>query len=377
MPFLPEPLFQHGQPDRTAILLVNLGTPDGTSPREVGRYLRQFLSDPRVVEIPRAAWWFILNVLILPLRSRASAHKYESIWLREANMTGSPLLVYTERQAHALQQLMNAQGHDVVVACAMRYGNPSIPSVMQALRKQGVERILVLPMYPQYSGTTTATAFDEVFRVLGEMRNQPELRLVKHFHDDPAYINALHQQVGAYWAQHGAPDFAHGDKLLLSFHGVPRRTLELGDPYHCECLKTGRLLGEALGLQPGQYLVTFQSRFGKAEWLQPYTAPTAQELGRQGVRRIDVMCPGFTSDCLETLEEIAMEVKEDFLHAGGKEFHFIPCLNESPAWINGMVEIVEQHLAGWPTMSNAAAREEMARQQAIAAERAKALGADR
>lgn len=293
MPFLPEPLFQHGQPDRTAILLVNLGTPDGTSPREVGRYLRQFLSDPRVVEIPRAAWWFILNVLILPLRSRASAHKYETVWLREANMTGSPLLVYSERQAHALQQLLDAQGHDVVVACAMRYGNPSIPSVMQTLRKQGMERILVLPMYPQYSGTTTATAFDEVFRVMGQMRNQPELRLVKHFHDHPAYINALHQQVGAYWAQHGAPDFARGDKLLLSFHGVPRRTLELGDPYHCACLKTGRLLGEALGLQPGQYLVTFQSRFGRAEWLQPYTAPTLEELGRVGTGRVDVFCPAF------------------------------------------------------------------------------------
>ena len=348
MPFLPEPLFQHGQPDRTAILLVNLGTPDGTSPREVGRYLRQFLSDPRVVEIPRAAWWFILNVLILPLRSRASAHKYESIWLREANMTGSPLLVYSERQAHALQQLLNAQGHDVVVACAMRYGNPSIPSVMQALRKQGAERILVLPMYPQYSGTTTATAFDEVFRVLGEMRNQPELRLVKHFHDDPAYINALHQQVGAYWAQHGAPDFARGDKLLLSFHGVPRRTLELGDPYHCECLKTGRLLGEALGLQPGQYLVTFQSRFGRAEWLQPYTAPTLEELGRVGTNRVDVFCPGFPADCLETLEEIAMEGQSTFRVAGGKEFHYIPCLNDSEAWIAGIADIALAHLQGWP-----------------------------
>jgi len=226
--------------------------------------------------------------------------------------------------------------------------DPSIPSVMQALRKQGVERILVLPMYPQYSGTTTATAFDEVFRVLGEMRNQPELRLVKHFHDDPAYINALHQQVGAYWAQHGAPDFAHGDKLLLSFHGVPRRTLELGDPYHCECLKTGRLLGEALGLQPGQYLVTFQSRFGRAEWLQPYTAPTLEELGRVGTNRVDVFCPGFPADCLETLEEIAMEGLSTFRVAGGKDFHYIPCLNDNEAWIAGIADIALAHLQGWP-----------------------------
>jgi ferrochelatase len=348
MTFSPEPAYQHGQAPRTAIVLVNLGTPDAPTPKAVGRYLKEFLSDPRVVEIPRAAWLPLLHGVILPLRSRASALKYESIWLREAHMTGSPLLVYSERQAHALQRLLHQNGHEVTVACAMRYGNPSIASVMEALRRQGCEQVLVLPMYPQYSGTTTATAFDEVFRVLGQWRNQPELRLVKHFHDHPAYISALQHQVGAYWSQHGMPDFAHGDKLILSFHGVPRRTLELGDPYHCECLKTGRLLGEALGLQAGQYQVTFQSRFGKAEWLQPYTAPTLAELGKVGAGRVDVFCPGFPADCIETLEEIAMEGQTEFKVAGGKDFHFIPCMNDAAPWVSAMAEIALQHLQGWP-----------------------------
>jgi ferrochelatase len=262
--------------------------------------------------------------------------------LREANMTGSPLLVYSERQAHALQQLLNAQGHDVVVACAMRYGNPSIPSVMQALRRQGVERILVLPMYPQYSGTTTATAFDEVFRVLGEMRNQPELRIVKHFHDDPAYIQALKTNVQRYWSENGRPDL-----LVISFHGIPRFALDRGDPYHCECHKTGRLLAEALGLPPEKYRVTFQSRFGQAEWLKPYTSETLEELGRAGTRRVDVVCPGFVADCLETLEEIGIEGKSSFLYAGGKEYHSIPCLNDRPDWIHALTGLVTTHLAGW------------------------------
>ncbi len=369
MPFRKEPPYSHGSPASTAVVLVNLGTPDAPNAGALRRYLKQFLSDPRVVEIPRAVWWFILNGIILPFRSSKSAEKYASIWTEE----GSPLRVHTQRQAAALAVQLAGRGHhQLQVVYAMRYGTPSLPEVLDQLKQQGCTRILVLPAYPQYSGTTTASIFDAVFDHYRQVRNIPELRLIRNYHDQDAYIQALRQSVLDYWDLHGRPD-----KLLMSFHGVPKRTLMLGDPYHCECYKTARLLAESLGLTDKQYQVTFQSRFGKAEWLQPYTAPTAQELGRQGVRRIDVMCPGFTSDCLETLEEIAMEVKEDFLHAGGKEFHFIPCLNESPAWINGMVEIVEQHLAGWPTMSNAAAREAMVRQQAIAAERAKALGADR
>lgn len=329
-------------------MLINLGTPDAPTPAAVRQYLKQFLSDSRVVEIPRALWWCILHGLILPIRSRASAHKYASIWLSEAGKSGSPLMVYTERQAHALAGQFASQGREITVACAMRYGNPSIPAILEALRAQGVERILLLPLYPQYSGTTTATAFDAVFREMASMRSQPEIRTVKHFHDHPAYIEALRWQVAHYWQQHGRPDFSRGERLLLSFHGVPRRTLELGDPYHCECLKTGRLLGEALGLAAGEYQVTFQSRFGRAEWLQPYTAPTLVELGRVGTTRVDVFCPGFPADCLETLEEIAMEGHNAFKLAGGGHFHHIPCVNDAPVFIDALNAIASQHLQGWP-----------------------------
>jgi len=335
----------HRQALRSAVLLVNLGTPDAPTPSAVKTYLRQFLSDPRVVEIPRLIWWFILNLIILPFRSKASARKYASIWL---SGTGSPLLVYSNRQAKALEQLFLSAGDDVVVELAMRYGNPSIESALERLREKGVERLLVLPLYPQYSATTTASTFDEIFRVLSGWRNQPELRLVKHYHDHEAYITALKNQIEGYWASHGRPDFEAGDRLLLSFHGVPKRTLLKGDPYHCECHKTGRLLAQALGLSSEQAMVTFQSRFGRAEWLKPYTAPTAKQLGAQGVSRLDVFCPGFPADCLETLEEIAMEVRDDFLTAGGKDYRYIPCLNDSAHWIGGLQTIALEHMAFWP-----------------------------
>lgn len=339
MGFNKEPAYRHGTVSQTAVVLANLGTPDAPTPAAVRRYLKQFLSDPRVVEIPRAIWWFILNGIILPFRSRQSAHKYASIWTNE----GSPLKLHTERQALALQQLMQERGHAVRVEYAMRYGNPSLPSVLDRLKAEGIDRILVLPAYPQYSGTTTASMFDDLFAHYSKERNIPELRLIKHYHDDPGYIESLAASVRAHWSQHGRPD-----KLVMSFHGVPKRTLLLGDPYHCECYKTGRLLAEALGLRKDEYLVTFQSRFGKAEWLQPYTAPTLEKLAKEGVARVDVMCPGFTSDCLETLEEIAMEAKEDFLAAGGQAFHYIPCLNSDPRWIAAMAGVVERHAGGWP-----------------------------
>ncbi|MBP0600333.1 ferrochelatase [Herbaspirillum sp. LeCh32-8] len=367
MAFRKEPNHTHGALPSTAVVLVNLGTPDAPDTPALRRYLRQFLSDPRVVEIPRAVWWFILNGIIVPFRSSKSAQKYASIWTER----GSPLRVHTEGQAAALGAQLAARGHhQLKVVHAMRYGSPALPDVLDRLKAEGCTRILVLPAYPQYSGTTTASIFDAVFAHYRQVRNIPELRLIRDYHDHDGYIQALRQSVLDHWALHGKPE-----KLVMSFHGVPKRTLLLGDPYHCECHSTARLLAESLGLSQDEYLVTFQSRFGKAEWLQPYTAPTLQELARQGVRRVDVMCPGFTSDCLETLEEIAMEGKDEFLHAGGQEFHFIACLNESPAWIAGMVDVAEQHLAGWPTMSNAAAREEMARQAQIAAERAAAMGA--
>jgi len=349
MTFLKEPPHKHGTASRSAIVLVNLGTPDAPSRAAVRRYLKEFLSDPRVVEIPRALWWLILHLVILPFRSGQSAKKYASIWTRE----GSPLKTHTAAQAQYLRGALGERGHrKLTVAMAMRYGSPSVPEVLSRLKAEGHERILVLPAYPQYSGTTTASICDAVFDHYGSVRNLPELRFVRNYHDHDGYIRALKQSVLNHWEQHG-----RAGKLVMSFHGVPKRTLMLGDPYHCECLKTARLLAAALKLTPEQYVVTFQSRFGKAEWLQPYTAPTVARLARDGVQRVDVICPGFIADCLETLEEISMEVRHEFMQSGGKEFHYIPCLNESPAWIQALTEIAEQHLIGWPTQLPAAERE--------------------
>lgn len=364
----PEPPHTHGTLSKTGVVLVNLGTPDAPTTPAVRRYLRQFLSDPRVVEIPRAVWWFILNGVILPFRSSKSAAKYASIWTEE----GSPLLIHTQKQAALLRGYLGERGHDVQIAHAMRYGNPSLPHVLDKLKADGCDRILILPAYPQYSATTTASIFDAVFSHYARVRNVPELRLVKHYHDHEGYIQALKKSILTYWDMHGQPD-----KLVMSFHGVPKRTLLLGDPYHCECYKTARLLATELQLSEDQYVVTFQSRFGKAEWLQPYTAPTLEKLAKEGVRRVDVVCPGFIGDCLETLEEIAMEGKHDFLAAGGKEFNYIPCLNESPAWINALAEIVEHHMIGWPTMLTPPMRDELRKSAETGSKRALAMGADK
>ena len=334
----------HLRTSKTAVLLLNLGTPSAPTPKAVRVYLKEFLSDPRIVEIPRFIWWFILNGIILPIRSSASAKKYASIWLPQL---GSPLMHYSRLQAKALGERFTNEGHTVLVDLAMRYGKPSAQEALESLKAQGMERLLLLPLYPQYSATTTASSFDEVFRVLSTWRDQPELRLVKHYHDNPAYIAALREQVLNSWDKDGYPDFAKGDRFVMSFHGLPKRNLMKGDPYHCECLKTGRLLGEALGLQPDQYMVTFQSRFGKAEWLKPYTAPTIEQLAKDGCQRIDIFCPGFPADCLETLEEIAMEARDSFLEHGGKDYRYIPCLNGNPKWIEALSEIAHQHLQGW------------------------------
>lgn len=366
MPFLKEPEYTHGKTGKTAILLINLGTPDAPERGAVKRYLKQFLWDQRVVEVPRPVWWLILNGIILPFRSGQSAKKYATIWTKD----GSPLKIHTEKQAMLLKGYLGERGHDVHVSWAMRYGSPSIPSALQKLKQEGYDRILILPAYPQYSATTTASNMDAVFSHYQQVRNVPELRFVRNYHDHPAYIEALRQSVLKHWQQSGRPE-----KLVMSFHGLPKAFLLRGDPYHCECYKTARLLAEKLGLTKDQYLVTFQSRLGKAEWLQPYTEPSVQQLAKNGVKRIDVICPGFIADCLETLEEIAVEVKQAFLTAGGKEFHYIPCLNESPAWLRAMAEISEQHLAGWPTMFTAGMREEQKQQALISRAEAKRLGA--
>ena len=337
--FWQEPAYVHGTPSRTGVLLVNLGTPAAPTAAALRPYLAEFLSDPRVVEIPRPLWWPILHGIILRTRPAKSAQKYASVWTDE----GSPLQVHTEKQAKLLAGFLTAAGqHNLMISWAMRYGAPSIRSRLDEMRGAGCARILVIPLYPQFAASTTASVMDEVANCLRHWRNLPEIRYVRNFGDDPAYIQALAGSVRKHWQHNG-----QADKLVLSFHGIPRRALDLGDPYHCECQKTARLLGEALQLPADRMLVCFQSRFGKAEWLQPYTQPTLEKLGRQGVRSVDVMCPGFVSDCLETLEEINMECREAFLHAGGARFGYIPCLNESEGWIQALTALSIHHLGNW------------------------------
>lgn len=324
------------------MLWCNLGSPDEPTAAAVRPYLADFLGDSRVVEIPRALWALVLHGIILRTRPPKSAAKYASIWTPE----GSPLKIWTKKQATLLAGWLGERGHRVTVRDAMRYGSPSIAAQLDALKVEGATRVLVLQAYPQYSATTTASVIDAVGAWSARVRRLPEFRFVNQYHDEPLYIEALANSVTRYWKDHGRPD-----QLVMSFHGIPERNIRLGDPYQAQCLATAGLLAERLQLTREQYRVTFQSRFGRAKWLEPYTEPTLRELGTAGVARVDVMCPGFPADCLETLEEIAMEGREAFLHAGGKAFHYIPCLNDSSAWITALAAIAERHLAGWPTRS--------------------------
>ena len=326
---------------RTGVLLVNLGTPAAPTAAALRPWLRQFLSDPRVVELPRFVWWPILNGLILTTRPAKSAKKYASIWTAE----GSPLKCHTERLTVSLQHALNGDGSSdapLIVTCAMRYGTPGIVDTLDALRARGCTRLLIVPLYPQFAGSTTASTLDEVARAMQSWRNVPELRFVRSFPDDPGYIAALAASVREHWARHG-----QADCLVASFHGQPARTDALGDPYRAECLQTARLLGEALALPPEKLRVTFQSRFGGAKWLQPYTQPTVEALAASGTKRVDVICPGFAADCLETLEEIAMLCRDAFIAQGGEAFYTIPCLNSRPDWVDALAGIVRRHLLGW------------------------------
>ena len=357
----------HARAPRIGILLSNLGTPDAPTAKAVRTYLAEFLSDRRVVEIPRLVWLAILHGIILRTRPAKSAKKYATVWMPE----GSPLLVWTNRQAQYLRgaigerlKSMGLPADHIKIEVGMRYGNPSIASALAKLKADGCDRILLLPMYPQYAASTTATACDAVFKAFAKDRYMPALRTITSWHDDPAYIKALAAGINAFWMKHGRPD-----KLLMSFHGVPKYTLMNGDPYHCMCHKTGRLLATELGLTDNQWVLTFQSRFGRAEWLQPYTDATLRALPGQGIKRLHVVCPGFPADCLETLEEIAMEGKETFLHSGGSEYDYIPALNDHPALTHALTDLALTHLQGW---LNAPATPTELQAQAL---RAKALGA--
>lgn len=318
------------------VLLINLGTPDAPTPRAVRRYLAQFLWDPRVVEAPRAIWWPILHGFILPTRPRNSAKAYARIWTDE----GSPLLLISRQQEAAIRsELTQRLGQPVPVALGMRYGNPSIATALQQLLDQNVRRLLILPLYPQYSASTAASAMDAVASALQAQRNIPSLHFIRDYYDDPAYIQAVADKIQAYWQQHG-----RGERLLLSYHGLPQRYVDLGDPYADQCHATSRLIAERLGLADDEWITTFQSRFGPSAWLTPATDKTVQALAGEGIKRIDVVCPGFSADCLETLEEIAMLNRDLFRDAGGEQLHYIPCLNDDEPHIQLLCDLLLRNL---------------------------------
>lgn len=331
--------FDHHQQDKIGILLTNLGTPDEATPKALKRYLKEFLSDPRVVEVPRLLWWLILNGVILQFRPRRSAKAYKTVFTEQ----GSPLMFHTQAQRDAIAQQMQQQyGDKVVVEFAMRYGNPDYNSVLQNMFAQGVRKLLVLPLYPQYSASTSASSFDQLARNFMRRRWLPDLRFVSHYPDYPPFIAAAADKIRQHWQQYG-----QADKLILSYHGIPKRYLTNGDPYHCECYKTSRLIAEQLGLSSEQYQTTFQSRFGREEWLKPYTDETLKALPGQGVKSVQVFCPGFSADCLETIEEIGEENREYFMHAGGQRYEYISALNAEPGHISALCQLINDNLHGW------------------------------
>ncbi len=323
----------HKSTSTAGVLLVNLGTPAAPTPKAVGQYLREFLWDPRLVDIPRPLWWLILNGIIVPFRSRSSARNYQKIWTD----SGSPLLVNSQRMAAGVQEILNASHtRPVHVELAMRYGEPSISAGLQRLREQNVRELFVLPLYPQYSATTTGSVFDAVARELKTWRWIPTLHMVNEYAGEENYIAALSDSVLRHWENRSPSEC-----LLFSFHGLPKRSLPEGDPYYCFCHKTARLVAERLGLEKHQWRLVFQSRFGREEWLQPYCDKTLQALPGEGVKSVDVICPGFAADCLETLEEINITNRRLFLQAGGESFHYIPALNDDPQHLQALVKVLK------------------------------------
>lgn len=331
-----ERIVQAGSANETGVLLVNLGTPEAPTPRALRRYLAEFLGDRRVIDYPRWLWWPILYGVILRIRPRRSAHAYARVWTE----AGSPLRVLSEALAKALQSELAGQAQ---VALAMRYGAPSVRAQIAALQASGVRRLLVLPLYPQYSATSTGAVIDVVADTLKALRWPPEVRLINDYHADAGHIEALAQRIERWWQAHG-----RGEKLLLSFHGIPERYVRLGDPYFAQCLATAQRLRERLRLDENELLLSFQSRVGRERWLGPYTDATVRQLAAEGVKRLDVACPGFAVDCLETLEEIAMQNRDFFLQAGGEELRYIPALNDTSEQVASLSALIRRHAQGWP-----------------------------
>jgi len=361
--------FHHDTPECLGVLLVNLGTPDAPSTKAVRRYLAEFLSDPRVIEMPRLLWMAILHGVILRVRPKRSAHAYRQVWSEQ----GSPLLDISRRQEWALQaELERRNVGPVKVQLAMRYGTPSIADGLDALAAANATRVLVLPLYPQYSATTTASVFDAVSGELQRWRRLPELRFVNQYHDHPGYIQALADSIRRHWEEHG-----QADKLLFSFHGIPKEYFLNGDPYYCHCQKTARLVVEQLGIEPERWALSFQSRVGNKEWLKPYTDQKLREWGETGVESVQVICPGFSADCLETLEEISLQNREFFLEAGGKAYGYIPALNTEPDHLKALADLVTRHIGGWPESDAVTRNAELEVEAASRLERARRLGAER
>ena len=358
MSYLGRPAFRHDRPDATGVVLVNLGTPEAPTTGAVRHYLREFLSDPRVVEVPRLIWWPILHGFILRTRPRRSARAYQAVWTPE----GSPLLHLSRQLADRVGRALGAHdsGGRLLVRVAMRYGPPSIPSVLREMQDLGLRRLLVLPLYPQYSATTTASVFDAVFDELRTWRWVPEVRTIGDYFHDPAHLDLLAARIRAHREAHG-----EADKLLFSFHGIPERFFRDGDPYFCQCQATAREVAQRLGLPRDRWMVTFQSRVGREPWLKPYTDETLARWPTQGVKSVQVVCPGFAVDCLETIEEIGDENRERFLHAGGERYEYIPALNADEDHVQAIAGLLRRHLGGWePVDAASAARND---EQAIAA----------
>ncbi len=357
----------HAAPAGVGVLLCNLGTPDAPTTPAVRRYLAEFLADPRLIELPRWLWLPILHGIILNTRPRRSAHAYRKIWLRE----GSPLLVWSKAQHAALEsQLAAVYADRVRVALAMRYGQPSIANALEGLRAAGVKRVLVLPLYPQYSGPATGSVFDAVTNVLQRWRWVPDLQFITSYHTEPAYIAALAASITEHWQQAG-----RGEKLFFSFHGLPHHYFMQGDPYFCQCHATARLVATALGLADTAWQVVFQSRFGRARWLEPYADLTLQMAAQSGLRNVDVVCPGFAADCLETLEEMALQNRELFLKAGGEALRYIPALNARPEHITALSGLLQGHLASWPECAPLWDAAQETHEGSLRVMRAKELGA--